>query len=172
MYCQECKDKFATVHLTQVYEGNKVELHLCADCAMQKGVHIFEAGNNFSLPSLLGGVLGNYFLPPGQGVDEPAPVSAVCPRCKMNFSDISHTGKLGCADCYKAFDRELEPILRRIHGHSRHVGKIPLRTGDKVRLKHQVDKLKLQLHEAVTDEQYEAAAEIRDKIKELEKKMV
>ena len=170
MYCQECNDKLATVHMiTQVIGGNKAEVHLCADCAMKKGMHIFEAGDNFSLPSLIGGFLGNYF-PQAQELNESSAGNAViCPRCKMNFSEMSKTGKLGCADCYEAFDRELDPILRKIHGHSRHMGKIPLRSGDNVRLKQQIENLKTQLQEAVANEQYETAAEIRDKLKELGK---
>jgi protein arginine kinase activator len=89
----------------------------------------------------------------------------------MVFSDIKQTGKLGCSQCYKAFDTELEPTLRRIHGNSRHVGKIPLRGGQKAFLKKELDQLKSKLQQSVKEEKYEQAAEIRDQIKLLEKQI-
>ena len=69
-----------------------------------------------------------------------------------------------------AFEQELEPSLRRIHGNRQHVGKIPLRGGEKVLWRRQIEGLKQRLQEAVAREEYEEAAEIRDQIKNLEKR--
>ncbi|MGR6837392.1 UvrB/UvrC motif-containing protein [Syntrophomonas erecta] len=168
MYCEECKQKPANVHLAQVFNGKKVETHLCEECAAKKGILMFNMGSNFSIPNLLGSFLGHNFNL--QGVKAPAETTR-CPHCGMNFMDITQTGKLGCAECYTAFEQELEPTLRRIHGNSQHVGKIPARGGEKVLLKKQVDSLKIQLQQAVACEEYERAAEIRDSIKELEKEL-
>lgn len=166
MFCEECKEKPATVHLTQMYNGKKVETHLCESCASNKGAIIMDG--KLSIPNLLGSFLGHNFNI--HGITS-APNSVSCPHCGMNFGDITHTGKLGCADCYQAFDQTLEPTLRRIHGNSQHIGKVPARGGGKVLLKKKIDELKTQLQEAVAAEQYEEAAEIRDSIKELEKQL-
>lgn len=166
MLCDECKQKTATVHLTQFYNGKKIETHLCDTCAAQKGAMIMDG--QFSIPNLLGSFLGHHF-----GIQHTASSAGTvtCPHCGFTFNDITHTGKLGCAECYREFDEALEPTLRRIHGNSQHIGKVPARSGEKVRLKKQIEALKAKLQEAVAAEKYEEAAEIRDSIKELEKQL-
>ncbi len=166
MYCDECKAKPATVHFTQNIQGKKSETHLCEECAAQKGALLFDIDNNFSIPNLLGSFLGNNYNMPGI---KPVNSRLSCPNCQMNFSDIRHTGKLGCSECYQAFEQELEPTLRRIHGNSEHIGRIPVRGGEKVLLKKKIDELKHKLQKAVGNEEYEKAAEIRDAIKKMEK---
>ncbi|NLB87638.1 MAG: hypothetical protein GX790_00175 [Syntrophomonadaceae bacterium] len=169
MYCDECKNKPATVHFTQNIQGKKSELHLCEDCAAKKGtIFLNNIDNKFSIPNLLASFLGY-----GYNVSDIKPVSSgqTCPNCKTNFNDIKHMGKLGCSECYTAFEEELEPTLRRIHGNSRHIGRIPLRGGGTVLIKKQIADLKNQLQTAVNNEEYEKAAVIRDKIKKLEKEL-
>lgn len=168
MFCQECKERPAAVHLTQMFNGNKIETHLCEQCAAQKGALMFDANNKLSISNLLGSFFGNYNL------QEMLPNSQVntCPECGMSFNDIRQTGKLGCATCYTSFEQELQPSLRRIHGNRQHIGKIPSRGGEAVLLKRQIEKLKLDLQQSVANEEYEKAAQIRDQIKEIEKKSV
>ncbi len=167
MYCEDCKQKPAAVHLTQVFNGNIMQSHLCEDCAAKKGGFIFDPGNKFSIPNLLSSIFGA-----SCSVD-PDPVSelANCPNCGTRFEGIRETGKLGCSECYKVYEQELEPTLRRIHGNSQHIGKIPSRGGEKVLLRKKMDNFKTQLQEAVNREEYEKAAEIRDMIKDLETKL-
>ncbi len=166
MFCDDCKQKPATVHLTQMANGKKIDMHLCTECAAQKGFLLFDNNKKFSIPNFLGSFLGSDFNL--QDVHSLASTSN-CSNCGMSFADIRQTGKLGCSECYKAFDTELEPTLRRIHGNSNHVGKIPLRGGERVFLQKEMGELKLELQQAIKAENYEQAAEIRDKIKELEK---
>lgn len=166
MFCDECKQNPATVHLTQMFNGKKMEKHLCEQCAAKKGAIILDS--TFSIPNLLGSFLGHNFNVQGMTA---APCSLTCPNCGMDYSGITHTGKLGCPECYNAFDQVLEPTLRRIHGNSQHIGKIPSRGGGKVLVKKKIEDLKAQLQESVAGEQYEKAAEIRDSIKALEKEL-
>jgi len=168
MYCDECQKKPASVHLIQVFNGQKIESHLCEECASQKSGFIFDPANQFSIPNLLGSMFGSNFNV--QNVPAPA-VPSICPNCGMNFTDIRKVGKLGCSECYKVYEQELEASLRRIHGNSQHLGKIPLRGGEKVLIKKQIEVLKNQLQDAVREEQYEKAAEIRDAVKEMEGKL-
>ena len=128
MFCDDCKHKPATVHLTQLVNGKKFDVHLCSECAAKKGFLLFDQDKKFSIPNFLGSFLGGGFnLQDMHSLTH----DSRCQNCGMVFSDIKQTGKLGCSQCYKAFDTELEPTLRRIHGNSRHVGKIPLRGGQK-----------------------------------------
>ncbi|MGI6452547.1 MAG: UvrB/UvrC motif-containing protein [Syntrophomonadaceae bacterium] len=166
MNCENCQQRPATVHFTQMINGSKVEMHLCQECAAKKGAFVFDLDNKFSISNLLGSFFGTNLL---QGTKTISP-EMICSNCGMSLAGIRQTGKLGCSECYISFEGELEPSLRRIHGNSRHIGKIPSRGGSEVLLKRQLDNLKAQLQQAVAAENYEKAAEIRDKIKELEKK--
>jgi len=168
MNCQECNQRPATIHLTQMFNGKKEETHLCEYCAAKKGAMLFNA-DEFSIPNLLGSFLGYQVNLPGAKEAQTPP--NICTSCGSCFADITKTGKLGCADCYNTFVQELEPTLRRIHGNSQHIGKIPARGGGKVLIKKQIEKLKEQLQEAVASEKYELAAEIRDSIKNIEKEL-
>ncbi len=164
MYCEECKQKPAAVHLTQAYNGNIIQSHLCEECAAKKGGFIFDLNNKFSIPNLLSSIFGT-----GCSIDPSLQTEIkTCSGCGMTFNDIRQTGKLGCSQCYQVFSKEMEPTLRRIHGNSQHIGKIPSRGGEKVLMRKQLDHLKSQLQEAVNHEEYEKAAEIRDSIKEME----
>ncbi|HZJ84521.1 MAG TPA: UvrB/UvrC motif-containing protein [Syntrophomonadaceae bacterium] len=166
MYCQECKVNHATIHLTQNIQGEISEIHLCEECAAKKGALLFDVDNKFSIPNLLSNFFGYNYNIAGSKTPSSSPV---CPNCNMKFSDIRRTGKLGCSECYTAFEQVLEPSLRRIHGNSRHIGRIPLRGGGNVLLKRKINELKDKLQKAVVNEEYETAAEIRDEIKKLEK---
>lgn len=170
VYCDECKKRPATVHITQVYNGKKVEMHLCEECAAEKGTHVFKFDGGFSLPKLLGSFFGGG-APLVENVPLGRPRKALsCPVCGMSFDEIGQIGRLGCSECYTAFEKEIEPILRRVHGNNQHLGKIPHRRGSRVRVEKLLEDLKSQLQAAVMREEYEKAAELRDKIKELEKR--
>ena len=79
-------------------------------------------------------------------------------------------GRLGCGDCYEAFKAQLGPLLKRIHGADRHVGKIPLRIGKTVKDTRTLQELKMKMERAIQTEDFEEAAKLRDKIRELEKR--
>lgn len=167
MYCDECKKRPATVHVTELFNGEKVESNLCEECAGKKGGFFFNLDNKFSIPQLLGSFFGNGYNV--QGI-KTSTQNEVCPNCGMSFINIRETGRLGCSECYSVFEQELEPILRRIHGNSKHIGKIPSRGGAQVLIQKKIEQLKSKLQQAVANEEYEKAAEIRDSIKEMEKK--
>ena len=104
--------------------------------------------------------------------DTPEAEELVCPNCGMRYRDFQQTGKIGCSVCYDTFRAQLEPLLRRIHGSSVHSGKIPHRTGGRLETKHEIEVLRAALKDAVAKEAYEQAAEYRDQIRALEKKLM
>ena len=94
-----------------------------------------------------------------------------CPVCGTAFADIAKTGKAGCAECYKTFYTELYPYLKRIHGTVKHVGKIPNSAPlAVVKNEETPDALRMEMNRLVSEERFEEAAVIRDKIKRLEAK--
>ena len=79
-------------------------------------------------------------------------------------------GRLGCSECYDAFKKQLAPLLRRIHGADRHVGKVPLMIGKTVKDTRSLQDLKMKTERAIQTEEFEQAAKLRDKIRDLESK--
>ncbi|QGU00744.1 Protein-arginine kinase activator protein McsA [Candidatus Syntrophocurvum alkaliphilum] len=170
MYCEECKKNVATVHLTQMINGEKTENHLCEKCAAKKGGFLFNPDDHqLSVQNLLSGFFGS--------THNVSDLKALpnqknnCDNCNVSLVDIQKHGRLGCSECYSVFEQQLAHTLRRIHGNSKHVGKIPARGGEKVLIQKKIDRLKSNLQKAITNEEYEKAAEIRDSIKDLEKEL-
>lgn len=166
MLCDNCKKNPVAVHVTQVINGEKIDMNLCQECAAAKGVMLFNLDvNNFSLPKLFGSFFQGLVPNLGEIVND----NPTCPNCGISLSQLSQQGRLGCSECYDAFEQQLEPALRRIHGHTRHVGRVPSRQGGTLKIKKQIESLKAKLKEAVQQENFEQAAELRDQIKTLEK---
>ena len=167
MLCQECGQHPATYHFTKIVNGDKTEFHLCESCAKEKGDSFFQYGN-FSLPQLLSGLLNMEPSVPqfiqGQNLLR-------CENCGMTYQQFTKAGRFGCSDCYRYFSHTLEPLFRRIHGSTRHMGKVPERTGGHLKLKKQLADLKNRLQAAVSREEFEEAAKLRDAIRALEERL-
>lgn len=86
----------------------------------------------------------------------------------MSFEDFRKTGKLGCTNCYKLFKENLAPILRRLHGNAEHTGKVPAKISGCIKNSNEIEKLKNELTDAIDREEYEKAAQLRDRIRGLE----
>lgn len=169
MFCDDCKKNQASIHFAGVNNGQKVEMHLCEECAAKKGIKMLS-NLNFTIPNVLGNIIGHLYS--GQPTLSPSEQAGTrCPGCGLSFTDIRQTGKLGCGQCYQVYQEELEATLKRLQGSVQHSGKIPARSGKTVLLRRQIDNLKIQLQEAVINENYEKAAEIRDSIKGLERQL-
>ena len=157
MKCELCQDKEATIHLTQVVDGAVKKVHLCDACAAHSG---FDAQGAMSITDILLG-LGK------EGPSSAPPVTnreRSCPSCHLRRADFKKTGRLGCPACYEAFRDELEPLLKAMHRHTRHKGKIPERQRDQVRSTVEIEALQRELQEAIAGEKFEDAARIRDQI--------
>lgn len=173
MTCDVCNKKEATVHLTEIIDNKITKLHLCEECAKKKGAEMEE---HFGLSDLLAG-LADF----EQKAMPKKEVKKKCPKCGMVYDDFKKTGRLGCSECYTVFKENLVPLIKRIHGSAEHYGKTPPRIASVLKDKEQtkkrkkvdnVDELKSQLQRAVKMEEFEEAACLRDKIRELEKKEV
>lgn len=170
MNCQECEVRPATLHFTKIINGEKTELHLCESCAREKGEIIPGGSNGFSIQNLLSGIL--HFDPFQNAIGQgQAAQVARCDTCGLTFTQFSKMGRFGCSECYKSFHHRLEPLFKRIHGNTTHSGKVPVRAGGTITLKKDILKLKEELQKRIINEEFEKAAEVRDKIRRLEQQL-
>ena len=134
MLCEDCGRNRAVVHITQIGPDGKIEKNLCERCAAKYGEFLMEnqKHRNVSMNDFLKGVFSAGAQ--GEKPQQEKVTELVCPNCGMSYRDFQQTGKIGCSVCYATFRRQLEPLLRRIHGSSTHSGKIPHRTGGTLRL--------------------------------------
>lgn len=159
MLCERCKKNNATVFMQQIINGQKTEFHLCGECAAElNGSVTFD--NMFK--DFIDGFVNMNGLPASDVF------SHKCPSCGFSFEDFRQFGKLGCADCYSSFRNQLVPLLKNIHGSSRHSGKFPEKAGGKLKIQHELENMKLSLKRAIENEEFEEAAKLRDKIREME----
>ena len=163
MLCQICGKNPATVHFTEIHDGKMSEIHVCERCAAEKGLHAPAAKQKFDIADLIAGMVDSMTTSEEQRVGR-----VECPRCGLHYSAFKETGRLGCPECYVAFQFQLRPLLRRIHGDTRHKGKVPARDGEGVSRSRQIQRLFDELQRAVEREEFERAAELRDEIRRLE----
>lgn len=173
MKCDLCNKK-ATVHLTEIVDGQMSEMHLCEECAREKSAQMEQ---QFGLADLLAG-LSDF----GKKVKEEEKETLLCPECGTSYEDFKKFGRLGCSACYEAFHDNLSVLLKKIHGSNQHLGKAPVgfkgagvpkksspaaKTPSAI-VPDSLENYKHQLHRAIEDEDFELAAKLRDKIRELE----
>ena len=167
MICDVCKKNNATVHLTQIINGIKKEYNLCENCAKEINTISFlpdiNIGKDFSFQNVLSGLI-DYINGNSYKVEEK---DVVCKNCGMSYKEFKDNGLLGCSKCYSEFKEFLNPMIKRLQGSTEHIGKMPKKTSSGIIQKKKLLKLKEELNKAVAIEEYEKAAEIRDKIKEL-----
>ena len=159
MLCCICKEKEATVHLTQIAGDKMQKLDLCEECAKNKGVN---DPTGFSLADLLLGLGASQEIEQSAGGTE-----LKCPRCGFTQSDFKKAGRLGCAECYTTFAEELEGLLKTMHKGTRHVGKVPEALRQTRDLSERLTTLERNLSKAVDEEDFERAAQLRDEIKQM-----
>jgi len=159
MLCCICKEKEATVHLTQIAGDKMQKVDLCEECAKSKGVN---DPTGFSLADLLLGLGASQEIEHAGGGTE-----VRCPRCGFSQADFKKAGRLGCAECYRTFSEALGGLLKTMHKGTRHIGKVPesLRQGRD--LSDKLKGLQKKLSKAIEAEDFEQAAVLRDEIKKM-----
>ncbi|MHC4952614.1 MAG: UvrB/UvrC motif-containing protein [Planctomycetota bacterium] len=175
--CQCCNQREAKIHFTELKDGKKTEMHLCEGCAQDKNMML-------AFPSLLSTLVKG-----GSGglAGESEAVPSVCPRCGIAYSEFKSKGRIGCPACYDAFAPVLIPLLEKVHSASAHTGKHPPHEADpdasvpepstplpaaasEPSAPEPVDeasRLQAELEAAIVAEDYELAAELRDRIRAL-----
>jgi protein arginine kinase activator len=162
MICQKCKKAVATNHLTEIEQGQKREIHLCDACAQKEGmIAPFSIGQ---MISDISGVTESDLAPSeGTGIE-----NVVCEQCGISYREFRTAGRLGCGHDYDAFREGLVPLLERLHGATQHVGKVPSQMGASMAREKELIDLRRELQGVIQSEDYERAAELRDRIRTLE----
>lgn len=157
MMCEICGKEEGRIKYTKVINGEKVEFYICEKCAKKKGFlylisHSKKDGEKREKEEV------------GRDVE--------CPFCGWKLDDVEKKSKLGCPQCYNIFRPYIITLVAELHGGEKHVGKEPILDKRKLNLKKRIREVKKALDDAIKKEEYELAAELRDKIKTLSLKMV
>jgi len=169
MFCERCNERPANVVYTEIINGHKSVSHLCDVCAAQTQVEGLGFAPQINMPDVLASLLSQ--TSHSQSYTPHARDEISCPVCGTTESAFIQKGLLGCGRCYRHFEAQLGPLMRRIHGSSSHVGKAPERSGGRVRLNKQIKDMKENLKQVIAREEFEQAAHIRDQIRALEQQM-
>jgi protein arginine kinase activator len=158
MLCDSCRERDAVVHLTTIEDNAVHQLHLCERCAADRGVETTVATPKHPLAEFL-----------HQQVPVPSADGVRCTFCNTTMADFRATGRWGCARCYTNFEAGIRELLRRVHGNHRHVGRsyrAPM--SETLERAAVLGELKDRLRRAIESEQFELAADLRDRIKVME----
>lgn len=195
MLCDECHKNEAIITYTEVVGGVKRELHLCKECAARHTDKALEPlGESSFLANLLAGLFGLNPAGDELSDEDLQKTNLICPTCGMTYNEFLKNGRFGCQDCYKTFNFLIDGYFRKIHGGAQHTGKHPAYSGETVQIdsghmKDEIDnymkatadsrsdinitidessseaELRAALKRAVSREEYEEAARIRDLIR-------
>ena len=165
MFCENCHQNSATVHLTQIVNGKVEKHHFCEACAAEKGVNVHGQ------PMDLGGMLETLKeqLSQLKETSNPGRVSSrsACSGCGTARAAILKTGRMGCDQCYVDFASEMLPVIVSLHRSDQHLGKVPHNASVRLRNSVELARLRRELDQAVATENYEKAAVLRDQIQSL-----
>ncbi len=174
MICDFCKNNIATVHLIRVQNDNVEKVNICLECA--KDFSFFSEDDFYKD---LNKILYRIFQSDGSRVDDYKSKKTLknlkikknrsCSFCSMDLKKIKKLGRMGCPHCYNEFKSVLLPIIKTIHEDMEYRGKIPENTSRQVKLEKSISDLKNRIKNEIFIENFEEAARIRDKIKQLEK---
>ncbi len=160
MQCQICHKNNATIHLTEITDGIRSEMHICEQCAAEQDIAV---KSHIPINELLSGLLA--VQPSDDELSGPSEQNIVCPNCGFTLAQLRKEGVLGCPHDYEVFEKLLTPLIEKAHnGKTTHCGKLPSKTPQNTRKEIELINLRQQLQDAVQSEDYERAVELRDKI--------
>jgi protein arginine kinase activator len=165
MLCECCGKNPVTTYVKTIINGELTKYSLCAECAQKLGYGNLLTGLGLNYGSLFGGFFGE--------TEQKSEEALRCKCCGCSFDDIARSGRVGCPECYHTFYNRLIPLIQRIHGNAKHHGKAPGGEQLQPRPQSQLSQLGLmrgELREAINSEDFEHAATLRDRIRELEGK--
>ena len=181
MLCENCGKREANVRYSENINGVKKEMHLCEECSRKLGItNDMELMPSLDFSNFFGSFFEDFnspeFMPLLNEIKQ-----LKCDSCGSTFNDIVDTGRYGCPNCYDTFEERMDPILKKLQGANRHIGRLGKISDNNVKFEKQKDKpeennkqneektkmekLENDLKQAVKEERYEDAAKIRDAIK-------
>ncbi|MFO7769637.1 MAG: UvrB/UvrC motif-containing protein [bacterium] len=168
MLCEDCNERVATVVYTEVREGSKHTLHLCQSCVAARGIKTPVMKSPLQPDALFQGLLTHYQDEEALPLGEHPMDARRCPACDGSFQAFRETGRLGCPECYGAFEEELKTLMRRLHGTVEHLGRMYEAPQRGVEEETDPVLIRRALDRAVASEEFERAARLRDRLHRLE----
>lgn len=163
MLCESCGKNEANLHYTKVINGKVEEKHLCDKCASEN--YDFDFDNSFSMHKIFTGLIDSI-----QDFKKDD-IQLKCNNCGLTYERFRKEGKFGCSQCYDTFKNRLDPLIKGLHGHNIHRGKIPNNANGEIFLRREEETLQTKLENAVKMEEFEKAAIIRDELKNLRQRL-
>lgn len=161
MTCNICGANEATIHLTEIVNNQMIEIHLCENCAQEKGT---DFKTHFNFGDLLAGLSD---FEKAEATGKPEAVLR-CSECGLSFEEFTKSGRLGCSHCYVSLSKLLLPLVKRVQRSIHHVGKKPSKISMDVRSAHDLRLLQERLRKCIQSEEFEEAAQLRDEIKQVQ----
>ena len=158
MKCENCNEREASVHYTEIEGAEKREIHLCEECYREKLVPVQKV---VDIAELLKGLLQ------GTLKEQGVAAKAICPTCGISLAEFRTAGRLGCPNDYRVFGEALHPLIEKLQHDARHVGKVPSHADAALERENRLIRLRRELERAVQREEYEKAAKLRDQIRTL-----
>lgn len=178
MLCQKCHMKTATVFISSMINGQETKMYLCNDCANDYPLFNLNFQDPFSIKDIMDKLNidentlvneeDNKLLAMDDASIYKDEEEIICPNCYSTYEEYQETGKFGCSKCYESFENKLSHIFKNRYGYEEYIGKIPKSANSEKYISNEIRILKEDLNRAVELEEYEKAADIRDKIKELQ----
>jgi len=177
MICDNCGKNEASVHFIKIFNDSHIKkLNLCKECA--KDISALSDEDFFNdLTEILSSIFEidikfyedkkNKKLFDSTAWDK----DKRCRYCNISLQTIKKNGEVGCEKCYSEFKDDLYPLIKSIHGSLEHKGKVPVNCDARLKIEKDIRDLKYKLNEEVIVENFEKAAQLRDEIKKLEKKL-
>ncbi len=188
MLCDNCGKREANVNYVENINGRKKELNLCEECSKKLGISHMDFNMPIDFSSFFGEFMEDFATTEFMTMPLFNEIKTLkCNSCGSTFENIAETGKLGCGNCYEVFQERLDPIIRKIQGANRHIGRVGKVIDNKIEQKmanqeavfkkenkpkekaenSQLRKLQEELKQAIKEEKYEEAAKLRDEIKKI-----
>jgi protein arginine kinase activator len=135
-------------------------MHLCEHCAQEEGIAV---KSQIPLNELLNSLLAAQ--PEDSELFGDSDQKHSCPHCGFTLDQFRKEAVLGCPYDYEVFEKSLLPLVEKAHdGKSSHCGKVPSKTPPDTKKQILLSTLRRKLETAVKNENYELAAELRDKM--------
>lgn len=176
IHCRFCNNP-AAIFLTQIVDGKLTELALCKKCAKARGIfdplkltlaeQIFPSEISGEVEKFINHMLESSLVEDAED-DELAALPDMlteCPACHYSIEQYRSSGLLGCPECYKAFSSELAILLEDLGASPEPAAAVEQDYLDSPALERR--RLEVLMHDAIRNENYEEAARLRDRIKEL-----
>jgi len=162
MQCQICNKNQATIHLTEISDGVRTEIHVCERCAAEQGIAV---KSHMPVNELLGSLLA--VQPTDAELTGTSDEKLSCPHCGFTLEQFRKEAVMGCPSDYEVFEKSLLPLIEKAHdGKTVHCGKVPSKTPADAKKQLELLSMRQKLAAAVRAEDYELAAKLRDEINE------